>query len=776
MPRADLPIIPLPRSAELGEGRLGVGGRQWRAHQAALGVPAISHKLAQLGAELQGDAKLNEFEVAVGEPQAKPPMVARPGGYGLHIDAKGLALRGADADGLFWGLVTVEQLLESGRSLPAVRIADWPEVAIRYHHDDISRKQVSKLADFKRIIRSLSSFKISHYTLYIEDVLHLRSFPDIGEGRGKLTNDEVAAIVREGELHRVEVFPTLQLLGHHENLLAKPKYAHLGRKVFQPMSSLDPSKPETRAFLEKVIDDACALFPSKWFHMGFDETQGVDGEAFVAHANWCAERLVERGKTPVMWADMFTHWGVGRVQDLHPAIVPCNWQYGSQQPIPHQAELEAQGRPIWGLAGYSNWCAFLPDSEAAKDHFTVWSRAFAGRERAALGSSQWGDDGYENHRDASWHLFAAFAEAAWSGPAADRASLDSRFQRAFYGAELPEVARVLAELPRALSESPGASWRVHRRPADAMLRDAAADPKLAQHAAEDEARLDAALAAVERSRPLARREVEHLDHLVVSIERMRSVARRRRFAQRRLDDPVAAAREAPALAADIRRVRDRYQEAWLRHNKPENVEVSLAVFEQAAAQIERVAAGTQADNGVRWAPLDLDALFDVRVPGVSGVPVGLAAIEGVPYRFAPLDRTHAHLPLSRGTVRAAFAATPVRDLRLVVSAPKPKDERAAPALRVELTRGGVTIFSEELRLIDHLVDWWAPLGEHMWAGGGLAHADRSRVDWLLSPGDKYGLCVVRGFAIPAGLEADGLALTPLIDTDLVLFAGTIERA
>ncbi len=771
----------MPRSVAMGEGRYVIGDAAWRTHPYALARSSIAHKLAQLSAELQGDEKIPEYSVRVGEPASEAPLVSRRGGYGLAISARGLSLRGADADGLFWGLVTCERLLleSGGKSLPELVISDWPEIAVRIHHDDVSRKQVSRLADFKRIVRLLSSFKISHYTLYLEDMLHLKSFPDIGEGRGKLTPDEVAAIVREGELHNVEVFPTFQLIGHQENLLALPKYAHLGRAVFQSMSSLDPAKPEVREFLIRAIDDVCALFPSKLFGMGFDETQGVDRQTFVAHANWCAEQLAKRGKTPLMWADMiYNHFGCETLQLLHPSIVPINWTYEPSLPVPHQRELEAQGRPVWGYAGYNNWCAFMPDFERAKDYLSTWAKQLEGRSDAALAASMWGDDGYENSRDLCWNLFAYFAEASWSGPDADRASFERRFQRAFYGAELPELEHMLGSLASRLSHPPGWYWRLHRRNANALFRLATAEPAIADQMRADEQVLEAALTSLGASRAAARREAEHLDHVAVGLERLLSVTRRMAFAHRHLAnaDPVARARDGMALADELIAVRDRYRDVWLRHNKSENVEVSLAVFDRVADSFRALAASSarMGDNAT-FAPMDLGERADTCFLDIAGIPIGIGAAHGVPFRFAGIDRTHAKLAGSNKVVGLGFEPASLRDLHLVVTAPKPADEQPMPALRVELSLRGKSVFSEDLSLITHLCDWWAPMGEHMWAGGGYTYVDRSRVTSAFAPDSYYGLMDVHGFAIPEGVVADRLTLTSLIGAEINVFAVTLER-
>ena len=87
-----------------------------------------------------------------------------------------------------------------------MQITDWPAIAVRYHHDDVSRKQISTVEDFKRIIRLLSGWKIGHYTLYMEDVLHIASHPRIGEGRGKLMPEEVRELVKYAQQWNVELF------------------------------------------------------------------------------------------------------------------------------------------------------------------------------------------------------------------------------------------------------------------------------------------------------------------------------------------------------------------------------------------------------------------------------------------------------------------------------------------------------------------------------------------------------------------------------------------
>ncbi len=208
------------------------------------------------------------------------------------------------------------------------------------------------------------------------------------------------------------------------------------------MSSYDVRKPEVRVFLRDVIRDVCELFPAPYFHAGFDETQGIGAEEFLDHANWCARELKKHGKQMCMWVDMiYNHFGYDMIQRLEDNIIPVNWEYGATEgEVPHQRELAAQGRPVWGLAGYGGG-KFLPDFARGKANIDTWVKV--GRETGtpAIFASQWGDYGTENHRDLRWNMFAYLGEATWSGERARKEDFEARFQRSFYGQETARADR-----------------------------------------------------------------------------------------------------------------------------------------------------------------------------------------------------------------------------------------------------------------------------------------------------------------------------------------------
>jgi len=772
-------LIPVPQQMDSADGSFDTSAATWRVAAAALAHTAVAFKL---GSELSVEAVAcddgGDFDLLIGAGNAaglEPPEAAE--GYVLRVTRQGAALRGRDVDGLYWGLVTLEQLLDGGAELPCCTINDWPAFAWRGHQDDISRKQISRIEDFCRIIRRLSHYKINVYMPYMEDVLFVKSHPDIGVGRGRLEPDDVARMHEEAARHNVMIIPVYSLIGHEENLLAMPQYAHLGREVFQPMSSLDPAKPAVREFLAAVIDDVCDLFPAPFFHACFDEVIGLGREEFIAHANWCAERLAARGKKMIMWVDMLNnHFGQDAIQELAESTIPANWRY---RDVNFQRELIAQGRPVWPLAGYQNWSALLPNFGAARVNITDWMREGIATDTPALCASQWGDNGYENHRDFAWNLFALLGESAWTGREAEPDDFERRFQLDFYGVALPELTELVISLQSRLRVKD--YWRHHRRTAFEMLRWVILNPDVGGDLDADEKVLCDALGVVARCGELIVCNTEHLEHWRVGLVRSLSVVHRLQFAikyARGLDNAeiLAGVRE---LREELGDTRQAYIADWARTNREPNMEVSLQTYEEMFDGFDYLVEAHPGAAGREGAfyKLDMSDLWNECAVTAGGIPVGHRESHNIPYLFADMAHTHVNFTAESGAQELVFEGQTVSDLHLILTAPRKFGEtnpQPKPLLAVELWRQGEVVFREVLSLITHLSDSWAPLGESMWGGGGMAHVDADRVRYAWKSAWDHGVFEVHNFAIPQGTCADTLRLTALGADSIQWFAATLE--
>lgn len=734
----------------------------------------ITHAIKRLGMKHSIDRSLGDWVIRIGDCQEKhASLPKRAEGYTVLVDQYGVRLEGFDKDGLYWALSTIEQLIDEKRNIPCVSIRDYPAFNLRYHHDDISRKQVSSVADFKRIIRHLSQFKIKYYTPYMEDMLFLASHPDIGKGRGCLKPNEVKAMRKEAEKYNITIFPTFSLIGHQENLLQNPKYRKYAREVFQEPSSFDPKKKSVRPLLKDMIKDVCAAFPdSPYFHACFDEIQGLATETIVEHANWCAGQIKKYGKRMMMWIDMFkNHDAIAAMHDLDPSIILVEWNYNKAGP-----EIDAyvkQNLQPSGLAGYNNWCAFVPDFRRGKQNISMWPKVMKQLGGEGFGCSMWGDNGYENSRDLSWNLYAYFGELSWRGNNGPK-DFEQRFQHQFYGAANKGLSKLIeTELPKRKLEA-AALWRLFRLPLSALQRKAAKEKNFSMHAEQQLKLTEQWLKQLPAIKKACKREAKHIDHFEVGLLRERLILKRIQYAAR-LNKGISPAQQKNQLSAlqkDISACKQRYRNVWLRHNKKPNIEVSLEVYDF-LTQDCKDRSPSKAKKQTSYTAIDLAAQMNENNEGVYGVPLEHFNIEGIPYQFAPINKTHLAIEPSKSN-SFSFDGQRVRDLHIIYGGQTSHDKEPLDCFKIELYNGDDLVFSEQLKSIKDVCCWWAPRGDHMWAGGGLKYVNKKRTSYAYDCRNFHGLLHLQNFRLPKKCTADRIVLSANGNETIALFALTLE--
>jgi hypothetical protein len=358
-------------------------------------------------------------------------------------------------------------------------------------------------------------------------------------------------------------------------------------------------------------------------------------------------------------------------------------------------------------------------------------------------------------------------------------TFEPRFQRTFFGRELPDLEDLIENLHDHLGIDGGESWRLHRRNPQALARMMVAQGDLASRARQDAPRLDEALETISRCRRQARDNADMLEHFAVSLRRMRSVCRRIELAgQYAHSGPGPGLKKAvQPVVRDLRAARKAYVSAWLAHNRPENIEVSLEVFDRAieefSALSEPAAPALKGGEEDRFELFDLP--YDTLHEPIGGIPHGQVRINDVPFRLADLEHTHVLLSQRDDKLELKFEACPASDLHLIAALQKPGEHETTPAVRVEWLRERRVVYHENLLAIRHLCDWWAIYGQHMWAGGDFKYADPLRVKPAISSDPNYDLTHLSGFAPVASPICDSIVLTLLIPNELRIFAATLER-
>lgn len=160
----------------------------------------------------------------------------------------------------------------------------------------------------------------------------------------------------------VAVIPEIECFGHAGFALRRPEYRALGEELPKEEHPrfFSPTKPETRRFLQELLDEVAETFDHPVVHVGCDEValdqcplyDGMDAagkaELFAGHVRALHAMLAARGKRLMMWGDMVRHYPAAA--DLLPAdIMVCDWDYG--------LDPSAGGLRLFLGKGFETWAA-----------------------------------------------------------------------------------------------------------------------------------------------------------------------------------------------------------------------------------------------------------------------------------------------------------------------------------------------------------------------------------------------------------------------------------
>ncbi len=225
-----------------------------------------------------------------------PTFAPAPEAYTLEVTPDGAHVRASTPQGLFYGAITLWQLVMSDGRVPCVRIEDAPRFAWRGLMLDSARHYMPP-AFVKRMLDAMAIHKLNTFHWHLTDDqgwrLEIRRYPrltEIGAWRtpagaagagGKYgayyTQDEVRDIVRYAAERFITVVPEIDMPGHAQAAIAA--YPELGTEGPRPPVSPDWGihtylfnvEESTFAFLTHVLDEVIELFPGPYIHVGGDE-------------------------------------------------------------------------------------------------------------------------------------------------------------------------------------------------------------------------------------------------------------------------------------------------------------------------------------------------------------------------------------------------------------------------------------------------------------------------------------------------------------------------
>lgn len=537
-------------------------------------------------------------------------------GYFLDIGADTIRVLAAGRQGLFYGIVSLVQLLRAAddKSLPGVLITDYPAFAWRGVSDDISRGQVSTMDNFKKIIRFLAEHKYNIYMPYLEDLLQMERHPRIGEGRGALSRAEIAELQAYARAWHVEIIPIFQTLGHFENILNLPEYTRYAD--YPGAASLNVLDGAAGRFLFGMLDEILPWFDSPFFHIGADESWdvglGATREAAAKfgvarlhadHYNKVYQKVREHGKQVLMYGDIILrHTEI--LSQIPKDIKIVDWHYSPSDIYPSVKQFADSGFQVLVSPAIHNWLNPFPNLTNA--WLNITNLACEGYRNGALGViiSGWGDFGNPNFRELNYLGYAYGAEAAWNPLQVDNATINQRFARQYFGIEDERFTSLLLHL----NEIPNQTnfkeiWRQPFYKSDEQVG------RLLQRALQLHQHSAAALQLLTQLRPNVTRNASDLDYYALaaklgifmadklSFSRSIELTRQTGDSTRLLPQTSRALEiQCSELIHSLTILEEEYKDLWLRSNRPENLSRILNLFRQLRAYYEEareaIAAGS----------------------------------------------------------------------------------------------------------------------------------------------------------------------------------------
>lgn len=313
---------------------------------------------------------------------AKIRLLLQPGlqdeAYQMSVNRDEICIRGGSAAGVFYGLMTLDQVMAStpvGRcgSIPQMAVMDGPRLPLRELMVDPARI-FRPIEDLKVFVAEMARYKYNALHLHLVDDqawrMEIKAFPKLVEQgserigmddmqmpvKGYYTQQELRELVAYAARYHVQVIPEIELPGHevaaihcYPRLTCGAKSVPIRTTCGVSNELLCPGEPFVYEFLGKVFAELADIFPSPYVHLGGDEAgmpplaawtecdkcralkRRLGIERDVREDNWQLQKyLFDRvidtlrtvhGKTPMFWYET-------DFREIQPGCITFAWRHG----------------------------------------------------------------------------------------------------------------------------------------------------------------------------------------------------------------------------------------------------------------------------------------------------------------------------------------------------------------------------------------------------------------------------------------------------------------
>lgn len=260
-------------------------------------------------------------------------------GYYLQITRELAMVYAGSPRGLFYGIRTLLQLLESGEPIPCSDIFDWPDIPLRGMYLDL-RQMMPRFENLIRYIGDYAKYKTNALFIEYEDKIPFKARKELAHRELAFTGEQLEEIRKTARENFIEIIPIQQCFGHLEYVLKHERYKAL-RENPRDTGAICPLHPKTMEVLGELLDEMVERHPeARYINIGCDEVMslctcdkcvekfgGSREKAFLYHVNRLIAHVAGKEKIPVVYHDMMSRFSDEALQSLDRRVVVMIWIY-----------------------------------------------------------------------------------------------------------------------------------------------------------------------------------------------------------------------------------------------------------------------------------------------------------------------------------------------------------------------------------------------------------------------------------------------------------------
>ena len=583
----------------------------------------------------------------------------RDEGYVIVPDANRIVVIGATSAGVFYGAQTLKQLVDgdSGSArLYKATIRDWPAMRYRGFHDDLSRGPVPTLEFQKKQIRTLAAYKVNVFSPYFEHTLAYDSNPLVAPPGGALTHSDVKELVAYAASYHVDIVPEQEAFGHLHHILKYEIYSPLAETPHGHV--LAPGQPGSLVLIKQMFAEIDSLFPSRFVHLGADETfelgrgqtaemvktEGI-GAVYLDFLKQIETALRPSGKRFLFWGDVAMNQP-DLVKTLPKDLIAVAWNYNPDTSFTRFiAPFRDAGIETWVAPGVNNWNRVYPDNAMALPNIQRFVRD--GQRLGATGvlNTSWDDDG-ESLFNQTWYGDLFGAAAGWQPGESSIDAFASSYGRVFHGditGKIDEAQRRITAahaLLRAGQVGDASDYLFWLDPWSDEGRNMA--QRIRPYTHDLRILAESALVFIAQAEPKVTRERDALKALEIGARKIDFIGMKFQFADevvvmydrasdstskspgRDLADITGSNGRLQDLRDGYSLIRDEYEKAWLRENRPYWLHNVLARYDLATQmwidRADRINLARQQWYRTHKLPPAVSVGIPANMPGLAPLP------------------------------------------------------------------------------------------------------------------------------------------------------------